>query len=304
MGASDTRIPTAAPFLKWAGGKARLLPVILPRLPDQTRTYFEPFLGGGAVFFAMASAGRFRRAVLSDKNLDLVHTYSVVRDSLKDLVTCLKPHAANATDSDYFYSVRAQNPDALDPIERAARLIFLNRTCFNGLYRVNRKGEFNVPFGKYNNPKVIDEAKLQAASWALQKATIKCADFSDVARDAKRGDAVYLDPPYVPISATSSFSSYHLEAFGPKTQAKLLDVYKRCWMRGATAIMSNSDCDFTRELYRSVEVEVVRAARAINSVGSGRGQINELLVVGPRKKVKPQSTDKPSHWTPLQAVSS
>ena len=258
------------------------------------RTYYEPFIGGGAVFFALAREGRFRRAVISDKNPDLVNLYTVVRDQLPQLVSNLEPLAERATDSDFFYEVRSRDVDTLDPVERAARLIFLNRTCFNGLYRVNRKGGFNVPFGKYKNPRVLDVPKLEAASRALHGVTILCADFSETVAGARTGDAVYFDPPYAPVSQTASFNSYHAEAFGELQQAKLVDTYRRCWARGAVAVMSNSDCEMTRRLYARLDVRVVRATRAINSAGARRGAVNELLVVGPRALQSARQETEPS----------
>lgn len=299
MVASDgDRIPS--PILKWAGGKKQLLPQILPRLPARIKTYYEPFIGGGAVFFALASQGRFRRAVISDKNEELVNLYTVVRDHLDDICTALEPLQALALDEARYYQVRAQRPEELSSIQRAARFIYLNRTCFNGLYRVNRRGEFNVPFGRYKNPCVLDRAKLQAASRALQGVEILWSDFAEAVRPARSGDAIYFDPPYVPVSSTSSFASYHAEVFGPSQQAKLLDVYRRSWRRGAVAVLTNSDCAYTRELYARLEVEVVRARRAINVNPNRRGDVNELLVVGdPEGHLEPSSPRS----TPLGLVS-
>src|SRR5688572_7657264 len=168
--------PTPAPFLKWAGGKSQLLPEILPRLPEQMRTYYEPFVGGGAVFFALAAHGRFEEAVLADRNPHLVEAYRVVKSRVEDLIEALRTHANRAPDEDYFYEVRGKDPNELSPVERVARLIFLNKTCFNGLYRVNRKGRFNVPFGRYKNPRVLNEVRLRAASSALARATIVVSD--------------------------------------------------------------------------------------------------------------------------------
>lgn len=287
----SSTLSAPAPVLKWAGGKKQLLPQILPRLPDRMRTYYEPFIGGGAVFFALAHARRFDRAVISDKNLELVNLYTVVRDDVEDLLQCLEPHADKATDSDWFYHVRSWAPTELEPAERAARLVYLNRTCFNGLYRVNRKGDFNVPFGRYKNPRVRDEPRLRAASEALQRVEIRGADFAEVAASARKGDGVYFDPPYVPVSATASFHAYHREAFGPAEHKRLVDVFRRCWRRGVVSVLSNSDCEMTRELYSALDVEVVRATRAINSAKDKRGRVNELLVVGPKRRA---NSRKPS----------
>lgn len=270
----------AGPILKWAGGKTQLLDRILPRLPDRIRTYYEPFIGGGAVFFALANERRFKDAIISDANPALVQLYTVLRDEVDDLVEALAEHAEHATDPDYFYEVRAWDQAAMTPVERAARMVFLNKTCFNGLYRVNRKGEFNVPFGKYKNPRVLNAPLLRASSAALQGVTIIESDFAHVAVHARKGDAVYFDPPYVPISATSSFTSYAKDPFGPAQQARLVEVYEQVWRKGACAVLSNSDCDITRELYERFETETVLASRAINSVASKRGRISEVLVVG------------------------
>lgn len=272
--------PIAGPFLKWAGGKTQLLPELLPRLPRRIKTYYEPFIGGGALFFALAGQSRFRDAVIADANRDLVETYTVVRDEVEALIDALAEHAEHATDPDYFYEVRACDLADGAPVARAARLIFLNKTCFNGLYRVNRKGQFNVPFGRYARPRVLNAPVLRAASAALQRATIVQGDFAETTEGAGRTDAVYLDPPYVPVSDSASFTSYHRSAFGPAEQERVLTTYRGCVARGATVLLSNSDCAYTRQLYRGLNVRTVQASRAINSVGSRRGRISELLVVG------------------------
>lgn len=275
----------AGPVLKWAGGKTQLLDRILPRLPENIRTYYEPFIGGGAVFFALANQRRFRDAIISDANPALVELYTVLRDQVGDLVEGLQEHAEHGTDAEYFYDVRSWDASTLSPVERAARLIYMNKTCFNGLYRVNRSGKFNVPFGKYKNPRVLNEPLLRASSQALQGVTILNSDYAHVAVHARSGDAVYFDPPYVPLSATSSFTAYSKEPFGPAQQERLVEVFTKVCQRGATAVLSNSDCDITRELYQDLEVESVMASRAINSVAAKRGQVSEVLVVG----VKPRS---------------
>lgn len=280
------RAQLPGPILKWAGGKTQLLPAILPALPERVKTYYEPFVGGGAVFFAMARARRFQRAVIADKNPEVINLYSVVRDQLADLKVALAPHAAKASNPDWFYHVRGWRPHDLSPADRAARILFLNRTCFNGLYRVNRKGEFNVPFGRYKNPRVLDEPRLDAASEVLQGVSIRCDDFAEVVKAARTGDAVYFDPPYAPVSPSASFNTYHAEAFGPEAQTRLVEVYRGCWQRGAVALLSNSDCSLTRELYRDLDVHTVQATRAINSASDRRGHINELLVLGVRRRRK------------------
>lgn len=284
--AATTANQIATPFLKWAGGKTQLLEHILPRLPEHMDTYYEPFIGGGAVFFALASQRRFRRAVIADANAELVEVYRVVRNHVDELMSRLDEHARFATDPEYYYEVRAWSLEERSPVERAARLIFLNKTCFNGLYRVNKRGRFNVPFGRYAKPRVLNREVLTAASGALQRATIVHGDFEATTQPARRGDGVYLDPPYVPVSASSSFTSYHRCPFGPAEQERLLTAYDHCRRRGAVVLLSNSDCEYTRALYRGLDVVTVQASRAINSVGSKRGQINELLVVGrPARRV-------------------
>lgn len=271
-----------APFLKWAGGKGQLLHEILPRLPARIDTYYEPFVGGGAVFFALASERRFRRAVIADRNADLVGIYRAVRDDLADLVRSLDQHARHACDAEYFYRIRSSlGSPALEPTERAARLIYLNKTCFNGLYRTNRSGQFNVPFGRYANPTVCNEGALCAASVALAGADIRNADFEEVVAGAGPGDAVYFDPPYMPLSRTSSFTAYHALPFGENEHRRLARVYRECCGRRAAAVLSNSDQALTRDLYRDLDVLHVKAARAINSVASKRGAITEILVLGP-----------------------
>ncbi len=274
------------PFLKWAGGKGRLLEDILPRLPERIDCYYEPFVGGGAVFFALAREGRFERAVLGDRNPNLVSTYRVVRDQVEELIEALEPMVAWGTDPERYYEVRAWNPDELDEVTRAARFVFLNKTCFNGLYRVNRSGRFNVPFGRYKRPKVLDADALRRASAALSRAEVALMDFEDTVREAGHGDAVYFDPPYVPISTTSSFTAYHDIPFGPSEHARLRQAYRACCRRGASAVLSNSDTEATRKLYRGFRVVEVQAQRAINCQPDRRGSVSELLVVGLQRRSK------------------
>mgnify|MGYP001035666383 CR=1 FL=1 len=269
-----------APFLKWAGGKTKLLQHILPALPSRIDTYYEPFLGGGAVFFALAKEKRFRRAKLSDWNMELVDLYRSLRDDVEGVLQALEPWVDRVRDPEAFYALRARDPWQMCAAERAARFIFLNKTCFNGLYRVNRKGQFNVPFGRYARPKVRDPEKLRAAHRALQGVEIEQADFEVAVRDARRGDAIYLDPPYVPLSRTASFTSYTKSPFGPMEQERLANVVTAALHRGVSAVLSNSDCDETRALYRDLAFRVVPAPRAINRDATRRGSVDELMVVG------------------------
>lgn len=263
---------TAKPFLKWAGGKTSLLPEILPRLPKKIRTYYEPFVGGGAVFFALAVENRFKRSVLGDANEELIETYLAVRDDLGGLLPRLKAHAVKHSE-DYFYKVRASR-GSYGP----ARFIYLNRTCFNGLYRVNRKGEFNVPFGKYANPTICDEENLRACTVALSDVELLAMDFDSSTTGASRGDAVYFDPPYVPASDTANFTAYVKGGFGPETQERLHGVAERLAKRGAHVLLSNSDTPFVRKLYKGWKIERVEAPRRINSKGEKRGNVGELLI--------------------------
>ncbi len=272
------------PFLKWAGGKGQLLPEILPRLPDRMRTYYEPFVGGGAVFFALAAGGRFEEAVLADRNPALVEAYRVVKTQVEALIEALADHAIHGTDEAYYYDLRGTDPAELSEVDRVARLLYLNKTCFNGLYRVNRKGRFNVPFGRYKNPRVLNEARLRAASRALSRATIVVSDFESAVASAGRGDAVYFDPPYVPLSVSSSFTSYFADPFGTDEHERLARVYAFLCRSGVPVVLSNSDCELTRRLYQRFEVKTVNATRAINSVASKRGSITEILVVGPKRR--------------------
>jgi len=265
-----------SPFLKWAGGKRQLLAHIAALLPERIDTYFEPFLGGAAVFFRLAAEGRFRRAVLADANPELVICYQAIRADVDGVIRELGKFR---NDRDLYYRVRRRDPSKLSPTARAARLIYLNRCGYNGLYRVNSSGQFNVPFGSYVRPLICDEARLRAASAALQKARIVHGDFATTLRRVAPGDFVYLDPPYVPLSATSSFTAYAKSPFGPDAQERLANVLRKLAAQRVPALLSNSDCEATRTLYRGFDAILsVPARRAINSVGHGRGFVDEILV--------------------------
>ncbi len=264
------------PILKWAGGKRSLVPRILQELPKRIGTYYEPFVGGAAVFLALAEAKRFERAVITDKNKDLINLYTVVRDDLGKLLKKLEQLQHLLTE-EHYYEIRAQRPS--DKIGRAARLIYLNKTGYNGLYRVNSSGGFNVPYGRYKRPKIYDPERLSAVSVALQDVVIKVADFEETCEQAVKGDAVYLDPPYLPVSKTASFSAYHSEAFGLAEHQRLRDVFASLAKRGVSAVLSNSATPETRKLYRQFKASDVHVRRPINSVASRRGTVPELLVV-------------------------
>jgi DNA adenine methylase len=269
----------AAPFLKWAGGKSQLLDPILSRMPEKIAgTYFEPFIGGGAVFFELAREKRITRARLSDRNAELVTTYRAVRDQVEDVIGAL---AAHVNDEDHYYAVRQIDPATLSPAECAARTIFLNRVGYNGLYRVNSSGRFNVPFGRYRNPKICDPDALRNVSRALSIAELVVADFEDSCNKAVAGDVVYLDPPYVPVSKTASFTSYS-GRFDEASHARLAQTFASLVDRGAFVLLSNSDTELSRSLYEGFKIDTVNATRAINSRADRRGAVREVLVQGLR----------------------
>ncbi len=273
--------PRFRPILKWAGGKSRLVPLILSRLPRQIGTYYEPFVGGAAVFFALAADKRFKRAVLGDKNRDLIDVYKGVKTDVEAVILLLGEYARRH-DEDTYYATRELDPTTLDLAERAARLLYLNKTGYNGLYRVNRSGKFNVPFGRYDNPKICNEPRLRAASDALRQrgVSIKVADFEQLSARAEPGDAVYFDPPYVPLTKTASFTGYHSESFGVDEHQRLADAFASLTQRKVAAVLSNSGGKETRKLYEQdgVEVEKVLVSRPINSKASARGAVAELVV--------------------------
>lgn len=261
------------PFLKWAGGKTQLLPEILASFPRTFGRYHEPFLGGGAVFFALQP----EQAVLSDINDELVETYSALRDYPDAVIQELQQHQADET---HFYRVRALDVSVMSPIEAAARTIFLNRTCFNGLYRVNSKGIFNVPYGRYANPTICNVDNLLAASRALRKANVRYDSVFNMGRRVARGDLVYFDPPYDPVSATASFTAYAREGFGRAEQIRLAKLFTRLANRGVNVVLSNSDTPFIRDLYRDFKIKSVTARRAINVRADRRGAVGEVIIVG------------------------
>lgn len=275
----DGRAPVAQPFVKWAGGKTSLLPELLRRVPPQFGVYYEPFLGGGALFFALRPA----RAVLGDINEDLISAYLEVRDDPDGLMRALDRYDY---DRDVYYRVRSLSTAGLDRQARAARFLYLNRTCYNGLYRVNRRGEFNVPMGRYRRPlRLYDPAVLRAASAALAHAEILLASFDRSVTTAQPGDFVYLDPPYWPLASTASFTRYSPNGFSENDQKWLKALVDRLTERGVHVLLSNSDTPFTRWLYAEYHVETVRAPRAINSAPDGRGAVSELLVSNFRASV-------------------
>ena len=263
------------PFLKWAGGKTQLLPHLIHRIPNSFNRYIEPFIGGGALFFALQP----KVALIADCNQELINCYQVVRTDVEALIEELKVYRY---DKEMYYAVREldRRPDfgELSRVKRAARLIYLNKTCFNGLYRVNSKGYFNVPFGTYTDPTIVDAENLRACSKVLQRTVIQSGNFEQVLEIAEAGDFVYFDPPYAPSSCTADCTSYSKEGFDDAAQEMLLLVCLQLNQRGVKWMVSNSNTTLIQELYRGFKVEPVGASRAINSKASKRGSVIELLI--------------------------
>ena len=263
------------PIVKWVGGKCQLMFELLKNMPKSYNRYFEPFIGGGALFFELQP----ENAYISDMNEELINLYSVVRNNVCELIADLNKHEVS---KEYFLTIR--NLDRTDEyknlsnVQRASRFIYLNRTCFNGLYRVNSQGQFNVPFGNYKNPRIVDENNLLNCSELLKNTEIKCADFSEILTKVKKGDFIYFDPPYVPLNETSSFTSYTKDGFDMDMQFKLREVCDELDSMGVMFMLSNSDTKFVNELYSNYEIKKVFASRAVNANAEGRGKITEVLV--------------------------
>jgi DNA adenine methylase len=268
------------PFVKWAGGKGQLLRRLEKYFPAQFSTYYEPFLGGGAVFFHLIEIRPRFTAVLSDINEELITTYRVIKDHVEDLIKELENHKLNykRAPEKYYYEVRRQEP--LDDIKKAARLIFLNKTCYNGLYRVNKKGKFNVPFGKYENPRICDKENLRRVSQVLNwvNANILKADYQEAVKDAKEGDFIYFDPPYQPVSATANFTGYTHAGFSIEDQKTLGKLFRELDERGCKILLSNSDTIEVWEIYQRFNIEKVQVLRAINCKGNQRRGHTELII--------------------------
>jgi DNA adenine methylase len=270
----------ARPFLKWAGGKSQLLAELRALVPARPARYFEPFLGGGALFFDVLPA----KGMLSDVNAEIIDCYLSVRDHVEKLIDALGAHHY---EPEHYYRVREIDPGRLPLVERAARTIFLNKTGFNGLYRVNRSGKFNVPFGRYVKPVICDPDNLRACSRALSGVDLSVCDFEVAVANARPGDFVYFDPPYVPVSRTSTFTAYAPRGFGRQEQVRLAKLFKRLTDCEVSVVLSNSDVPEVRELYEGYSIRAVTAARSINSKASRRGPISEVVVVGTRARPGP-----------------
>lgn len=275
-------ITTPKPFVKWAGGKRQLIPILNENLPKTMGTYYEPFLGGGALLFHILSERDGQKCGISDLNSDLVLTYTTIRDKVNDLINSLKTHSKNyqKDSKSYYYSVRESNPRSA--VEKTSRLLFLNRTCFNGLYRVNSKGKFNVPLGRYTNPNIVNEDNLRSVSHVLQsrKVSIKCRDFESVLDDAKKGDLVYFDPPYQPVSDTANFTSYTHKSFTISDLKRLANLCLELDSKGCQVLLSNSNSKEVSDMFTDKQWKVtkIEANRSINSNSKKRTGHFELLI--------------------------
>lgn len=267
-----------APVVKWVGGKRQLLDEITPLLPKRISSYCEPFLGGGAVLFSLQPS----KAIVNDLNEDLITVYRVIKDDLDALIQSLEKHENT---SDYFYAIRDMDRDkdayqAMPDVEKASRLIYLNKTCFNGLFRVNSAGEFNSPFGHYKNPNIVNEPVLRAVSKYFNASNISfySEDFADTLSRIRKGGFVYLDPPYDPVSDTASFTGYNKGGFDRSEQIRLKECCDALTKRGVKFLLSNSATAFIKDLYQGYDIRIVKAKRAINSDASKRGAIEEVLI--------------------------
>lgn len=259
------------PLVKWAGGKSQLIRQLLPLFPQRVSCLIEPFIGGGAVFFHL----RPPKAVIADKNEELINFYRVVRDHPDQLTADLKRHINSA---DYYYRTRSLDPAGLTEIQRASRFLYLNKFGYNGLWRVNSKGLHNVPYGRYKDKKVVDEVNLYRASTALRNANIQCGDFALALEEAGPGMFVYMDPPYHPLTGTAKFTNYTADSFGEEEQRRLAKAFHSLDGRRCMVMLSNSDTPFIRDLYSGYDIQVVTARRAINCRADGRGLVTELVI--------------------------
>jgi DNA adenine methylase len=280
----DSSRPKLTPFVKWAGGKGSLVHRLLPFVPRALSKYYEPFLGGGAIFLAVCARDTRFKAFLSDTNPELINGYKMVKSKPSDLIRSLsnlrRRYKSAPNKEDFYYEIRSWEPTG--PIERAARFVFLNKTCYNGLYRVNPKGEFNVPFGHHMNPKIFHETNILGVSKALREthAILRTVDYRKATTNCQMGDFVYFDPPYHPSSETSSFTDYTAKGFGEEDQRELSRVFSRLVHRGCQVLLSNSNTRLVRDLYDDYNRKNILVNRPINCVGTGRTGFRELIVIG------------------------
>lgn len=268
-----------APVVKWVGGKRQIINQIAKYIPKSFSTYYEPFLGGGAVLFELQP----KTAVVNDINAELINLYEVIKNNVNELIDDLKQHRNDET---YFYELRELDRNKeyynhLTPIQRASRLIYLNKTCYNGLFRVNKAGQFNTPFGNYKNPNIVNEYTLKAVSSYFNKAqiTFTCKDFNEALKGARKGAFVYLDPPYDPVSDSASFTGYDKGGFDQSEQIRLKNACDKLNEKGIKFLLSNSATDFIKDLYKDYKIEIIQAKRVINSKADKRGEIDEVLVM-------------------------
>ncbi|MFG1449562.1 MAG: DNA adenine methylase [Thermoplasmataceae archaeon] len=267
------------PLMKWAGGKRQILPHLMNNVPDEFSVYYEPFAGGAALLLELFNAGRLRRAVISDINTDLIELYSIVKNRCNDLIEELQNMRFKNTSYDYYRARDLYNSlDSNENPEKAALMIYLNRHAYNGLYRVNSTGKFNVPFGRYRNPSLPTSESIISFSNALKNVRIVNEDFESVVCEATGNDFVYFDPPYDPVSSSSNFDSYTSNGFGHDQQIRLSSVYRRLSERGTKVMESNSNSPLIDTLYRNYTILKIGARRSINSKSEGRGKIDELII--------------------------
>ena len=275
---------TLQPFTKWTGGKRQLLPVIRELMPKTYNRYFEPFVGGGALFFDLAPTD----AVINDFNAELINCYQQIKDNPQELIEILKVHQ-EYNSKEYYLDLRSadrdERIDMMSEVQRAARILYMLRVDFNGLYRVNSKNQFNVPYGRYKNPKIVDENLVSAISTYLNnnQIEIKKGDFEKAVLDVQPGDFVYFDPPYIPLSETSAFTSYTHEGFSYDDQVRLRDTFKKLNDAGAYVMLSNSSSFLVEELYRDFNIHYVEATRTNGAKSSSRGKISEIIVTNYEK---------------------
>jgi len=271
------------PFIKWVGGKRGLLTQLLEKFPKNFENYHEPFLGGGAVFFELYSKGllKNKKIYLSDINSELINAYNIVKNNPNELINSLE-NFKEQHNKEFYYAIREldrkEDYNNLSSLAKATRFIYLNKTCFNGLYRVNKKGYFNTPIGSYKNPNIADRDVILSASEALQNAIITNNSFKEIINNIQKNDLVYFDPPYYPLSKTSSFTAYDSNCFLEDEQFELFEVFDKLSDIKAKVLHSNSDTEFIKELYKKYDITIVNANRFINSKSSGRGKINEVLI--------------------------
>lgn len=266
-----------APVLKWVGGKRQLLPEIKKYIP-QFSTYYEPFVGGGAVLFYLQP----KKVVINDINWELINVYQVIRDNVEELIEDLNKHK---NEEEYFYKIREldrekEKYESLTNVEKASRILFLNKTCYNGLFRVNKAGEFNTPYGNYKNPNIVNEPTLRAVSNYFNKAniTFKCCDYEQSLKNIRKGAFVYFDPPYDPVSNSANFTGYDKGGFDREEQKRLKSICDKLNKRGIKFLLSNSATDYILDLYSDYTIEIIKAKRAINSNPNKRGAVDEVLV--------------------------